>query len=100
MLRKIAAAAATGVGFFMIGTPAFAAENADLVRELKDFASRHEHSFDVSVVNMRNAKVLSDINLCHGDANGAAVPALSNNEVVPCLNPDLDRLRQVDPRGW
>ncbi|ANZ41639.1 hypothetical protein BBK82_42515 [Lentzea guizhouensis] len=100
MLKKIATAAATGVGFFMIGTPAFAApENADLVRELKDFTARYDHSYDISVVSMKNVRVLSDIDLCHTDANSVAVSAFSQNEVVPCLNPDLERLQQARPRG-
>jgi len=40
-------------------------------------------------VNLENAELLSDINVCHVEVNVISAPAFSNDDAGPCTNPDL-----------
>ncbi|RDI32237.1 hypothetical protein [Lentzea flaviverrucosa] len=89
MLKKAFAAAAVGAGFLMMGTPAFATQG-DPIEDTADLASKYDHTHHVGLVNLQNAELLSDINVCHVDVNVIAVPVLSNNDSGPCVNPDIE----------
>ena len=91
MLKKVAAAAVTGMGLLMIGTPAFASQAggqlSGVTPQSQDESSRH-----FSLVDMRNSTVLSDVDVCEVVAETVAAPLLSSNSSVPCVNNDLGRL--------
>ncbi|HEX7306871.1 hypothetical protein [Lentzea sp.] len=86
-LKKVVAATAAGMGFLMIGSPAFATQGGE-VSELQDLASEYDHTHQVSAVNLEDSEILSDINVCQVDVNVIAVPVLSNNDSALCANPD------------
>lgn len=88
-LKKIAAAAAVGTAFLMIGTPAFASE-AGSMSDMAALVSEYDHTHQVGLINMDESELLSDINVCHVDVNVIAVPLLSNNDSGMCANPDID----------
>ncbi|MCR3749900.1 hypothetical protein [Lentzea californiensis] len=89
MLKKAFAAAAVGAGFLMMGTPAFATQGGAM-DDVTDLASKYDHDHQVSLVNMENAELLSDINVCHVDVNVIAVPAFSGNDGEPCVDLDIE----------
>lgn len=89
MLKKAIAAAAVGAGFLMMGTPAFATQGGAM-DDMMELASKYDHDHQVSLVNLQNAELLSDINVCHVDVNVLSVPAFSNNDAGPCVNPDIE----------
>ncbi|SDG04437.1 hypothetical protein SAMN05216553_10547 [Lentzea fradiae] len=87
-LKKFVAAAAVGVGFLMVGTPAFAGGEYDHTVRVSDF--EYEHNHQVGLVNMNESDILSDINLCHLDVNVIAIPLLSGNDSGSCVNSEID----------
>ncbi|MEV6719205.1 hypothetical protein AB0M48_45030 [Lentzea sp. NPDC051208] len=95
MLRKAFAAAAVGAGFLMMGTPAFATQSGAM-DDLTDLVPKHDHQ--VSLINMQDAELLSDINVCHVDANVIAVPAFSGNDGEPCVDLDFEDERSHGER--
>lgn len=88
MLKKVATAMAVGAGFLAIGTPAFATEGGE-VDDPAQQSAEHDHGHRVSVVNLENAELLSDINVCRVEVNVIAAPAFSDDDAGPCVNPDL-----------
>ncbi|MCX2952776.1 hypothetical protein [Lentzea sp. NEAU-D7] len=89
MLKKAFAAAAAGAGFLMMGTPAFATQDGPM-DDSTDLAPKYDHDHQVTLVNMKDTELLSDINVCRVDVNVISVPAFSDNEGEPCMNLDID----------
>ena len=89
MLKKAFAAAAVGAGFLMMGTPAFATQGGAM-DDVTDPASKDDHDHQVTLVNMENAELLSDINVRHVDVNVIAVPVFSDNDGEPHMDLDIE----------
>ncbi|MEV6717351.1 hypothetical protein AB0M48_35570 [Lentzea sp. NPDC051208] len=89
MLKKAFTAAAVGAGFLMMGTPALATEGG-ATEDMTDLAPEHDHDHQVALVDLKDAKLLGDITVCHVDVNVLAAPALSSNDAGPCVNPDIE----------
>lgn len=87
-MKKVVAAAAAGVGFLMVGTPAFAGGEYDHPARVSDFD--YDHTHQVGLVNLNDSDILSNINLCHLDVNVIAVPVLSGNDSGVCANTEID----------
>jgi hypothetical protein len=91
-IKKIAAAAAVGAAFLMVGTPAFASQDYDVA----PYAAEYDFTHQVGLVNLDDSEVLSDLNVCHVDVNVIAVPILSNNDSGLCANPDVEETHITD----
>ncbi|HUQ56265.1 hypothetical protein [Lentzea sp.] len=88
-IKKIAAAAAVGAAFLMVGTPAFASQGYEM-SDVHNYVAEYDHTHQVGLVNLSDSEILSDINVCHVDVNVIAVPILSNNDSGLCANPDVE----------
>jgi hypothetical protein len=109
VLKKASRVAAVVTGLMMVGAPAFAVTGEP--HEHGDgYAPGHGHAGDghwqpwvqeddddgdhvdqFGLINFaQDSDVLSNINICNVEVNVLAVPVLSNNDEVVCVNTDND----------